>query len=143
MFCRPLTINLHSFLKGDRFNHVQASQDPGDYRFLLHNRFPCFTRSTIFRGSLPSWWQKSFDPIHLGLDLQGGIHLVLGVEADKAVESRLDSIADETESMLKEKDIIFKKVRRVGDESVGITVYDEVAGTEIESFFEKNFPAWK
>jgi len=95
---------------------------------------------TFFKGSLPGWWEKAFDPIHLGLDLQGGIHLVLGVEVDKAVESRLDSIADETESMLKEKDIIFKRVKRVGEDSVGITVYDDVAGNDVAAFFEKNFP---
>ncbi|MBN2427510.1 MAG: protein translocase subunit SecD [Deltaproteobacteria bacterium] len=95
---------------------------------------------TFLKGSLPGWWEKAFDPIHLGLDLQGGIHLVLGVEVDKAVESRLDSIADETESLLKEEDVIFKRVRRVGEESVGVTVYDEVAGKDIITFFEKNFP---
>ncbi len=95
---------------------------------------------TFFGDSLPGWWKKAFDPIHLGLDLQGGMHLVLGVEVDKAVESRLDSIADETDSMLREKDIIFKRVRRVGEDSIGVTVYDDVAGKEIESFFEKNFP---
>jgi preprotein translocase subunit SecD len=95
---------------------------------------------TFFGSSLPGWWRNAFDPIHLGLDLQGGIHLVLGVEVDKAVESRLDSIADETESMLKEEDIIFKRVRRIDDKSVGVTIYDEVAGREVEAFFEKNFP---
>src|SRR6185436_18616479 len=38
--------------------------------------------------SLPSWW-KSFLPdqaIRLGLDLQGGMHLVLEVQTEKALE---------------------------------------------------------
>ena len=26
---------------------------------------------TLFGNSLPDWWRKAFDPIHLGLDLQG------------------------------------------------------------------------
>ena len=30
-----------------------------------------------------------FDAIHLGLDLQGGLHLVLEVQADKVVETEL------------------------------------------------------
>jgi len=38
---------------------------------------------------LPPWWSKIMptEKIHLGLDLQGGMHLVLEVEAIKAVES--------------------------------------------------------
>ena len=50
---------------------------------------------TVFRENIPSWWKKTFEPIHLGLDLQGGIHLVLGVDTDKAVESQMGAIADE------------------------------------------------
>jgi preprotein translocase subunit SecD len=56
-----------------------------------------------FSKNLPGWWQDAFDPIHLGLDLQGGMHLVLGVDVEKAVESRLDSIVDQVETLLKEK----------------------------------------
>lgn len=33
---------------------------------------------TVMKDRLPTWWQNAFDPIHLGLDLQGGMHLVLG-----------------------------------------------------------------
>ena len=33
---------------------------------------------TLFPNSTPNWLKKSFDPLHLGLDLQGGMHLVLG-----------------------------------------------------------------
>ena len=45
---------------------------------------------------LPSW--LSFlkgNKVHLGLDLQGGTHLVLTVDVDKAVENSLDVNADE------------------------------------------------
>ena len=37
-----------------------------------------------FVGSLPSWWSSFLptDRINLGLDLQGGSHLVLGVKVD-------------------------------------------------------------
>jgi len=58
---------------------------------------------TLFGNDLPDWWSKTFDPIHLGLDLQGGMHLVLGVDVDKAVESRLDTIVDQSEDLLREK----------------------------------------
>ncbi len=39
-------------------------------------------------GSMPDWWKKTMPNkgIVLGLDLQGGLHLVFEVEGDKAVE---------------------------------------------------------
>ena len=85
---------------------------------------------TLFGNNLPDWWRKAFDPIHLGLDLQGGMHLVLGVDVDKAVESRLDTIVDQTEELLREKDVIFKRVDRSSGERVVVTVYDEEAGAQ-------------
>src|SRR6056297_3810352 len=87
---------------------------------------------TLLRGDVPSWWPETFGPIHLGLDLQGGMHLVLGVDVDKAVESRLDTIADQAEELLREKDIIFKRVDRQAGERLAITVYDEEAGRQVD-----------
>src|SRR2546426_8951479 len=51
-----------------------------------------FLPSTPLFSTMPEWW-KQYLPnkgITLGLDLQGGIHLVLEVEADRAVEIKLD-----------------------------------------------------
>ena len=46
---------------------------------------------------LPEWWVKFFPDkkINLGLDLQGGMHLVLEVESDKAVENTVERLAQE------------------------------------------------
>jgi preprotein translocase subunit SecD len=96
---------------------------------------------TLFGSSLPDWWRKAFDPIHLGLDLQGGMHLVLGVDADKAVESRLDTIVDQAEDLLREKDVIFKRVDRSSGERIVITVYDEEAGVAADALMADNFPS--
>jgi len=43
--------------------------------------------------------------INLGLDLQGGIHLVLGVEVDKAVENVVDRAAGDLRAALEKKGI--------------------------------------
>ena len=95
---------------------------------------------TFLKDSLPGWWNKAFDPIHLGLDLQGGMHLVLGVEVDKAVDSRVDSIVDQTESLLRGKDIIFKRVTRQPGDVVAVTVYDQTAGAQVDALMKDNFP---
>ena len=57
-------------------------------------------------SNLPKWW-RGFLPekkINLGLDLQGGMHLILEVEAIKAVESDLErTVEDIKDDLRKEK----------------------------------------
>ncbi len=96
---------------------------------------------TLLRNSLPQWWLDAFDPIHLGLDLQGGMHLVLGVDVDKAVESRIDTIIDQVEAQLREKDIVFKRIeRRQGDRLV-VLVYDKAEGAKVDALMADEFPS--
>jgi len=52
-----------------------------------------FLPSTPAGARLPEWWQQSVPKVALGLDLRGGSHLVMQVEADKAVEASVDNIA--------------------------------------------------
>src|ERR671923_1506228 len=59
--------------------------------------------------------------INLGLDLQGGIHLVLGVEADKAIANEVERTAEDFRQALEKKGI---GVRRVAREGTGAFVVD-------------------
>ena len=58
--------------------------------------------------SLPGWWKEYLpaEPIHKGLDLQGGMHLILGVETGKAVTSVLEQSAEEIKAALQEEKIL-------------------------------------
>ena len=46
---------------------------------------------------LPSWWKSVLpdQPIRLGLDLQGGMHLVLEVQTEKALEFSVDRTVED------------------------------------------------
>ncbi len=69
---------------------------------------------TFFSGSLPGWYTGFFEKkINLGLDLQGGIHLVLGVEVEKALEDKADQYVGDFKEAMKEKRISFKKAFRI------------------------------
>ena len=63
-------------------------------------------------SNLPDLWQKylPMDKIRLGLDLQGGIHLVLEVDAAKAVESAIDRMSNDVKETLMSNKIRFKYV---------------------------------
>ena len=53
--------------------------------------------------------------INLGLDLQGGIHLVLGVETDKHIASQTDRAAEDLKATLERKGLALKRIAREGD----------------------------
>ena len=52
--------------------------------------------------------------INLGLDLQGGIHLVLGVDIDKAFQLQVERVGDSIRGTLEKKGIAVKSVERRG-----------------------------
>jgi preprotein translocase subunit SecD len=55
--------------------------------------------------------------INLGLDLQGGIHLVLGVDTNKAVQNQTERAAEDFKGALERKGIAIKRVERDSDRS--------------------------
>ncbi|MCX8117279.1 MAG: protein translocase subunit SecD [Desulfobacterota bacterium] len=61
---------------------------------------------------LPDWYFKVIptEKVHLGLDLQGGMHLVLEVEAEKAVESYLERVKNDLREDLRDKGIPVGKI---------------------------------
>ena len=95
---------------------------------------------TFVPDRVPDWWSRTFEPIQLGLDLQGGMHLVLGVDVEKAVESRIDSVVDQAETLLRERDIVYRRVTRVAEDRLTITVYDQQAATQLDALMKQNFP---
>jgi preprotein translocase subunit SecD len=53
--------------------------------------------------------------INLGLDLQGGIHLILGVQVDKAVANEVERAAEDMKTLLERKGLGIRRVAREGD----------------------------
>jgi preprotein translocase subunit SecD len=96
-----------------------------------------------FISNLPSWWGGPFlpkDKISLGLDLQGGIHLVMEVETQKAVEGQLDIIATDVEDTLNSKTLRFKKVSRLGSDRIAIVLYDKGTASTVEALLKEKYP---
>jgi preprotein translocase subunit SecD len=58
--------------------------------------------------------------INLGLDLQGGIHLVLGVETDKALASQTDRVAEDLKGALEKKGIGVTRAARDGNTAIAV-----------------------
>ncbi|MDF1562655.1 MAG: protein translocase subunit SecD [Deltaproteobacteria bacterium] len=65
--------------------------------------------ATTYEKAVPSWMRTQH--LTLGLDLQGGIHLVMGVEVEKAVMDRVQRRVDEITSYAKDKEIAHGKIK--------------------------------
>jgi len=59
---------------------------------------------------LPDFWKSYLphDKIHLGLDLQGGMHLVLEVDTEKAMENALTRAGSDLKDVLMERNLRFR-----------------------------------
>ncbi len=78
-------------------------------RMKLNYRIVIFAVSIIFGlvFSAPTLFQlQEGKKITLGLDLQGGLHMLLGVKTEEAVKSRIKSIAASVKNYSEKKDIL-------------------------------------
>jgi len=100
------------------------------WRFVLYAAITLFAILLFLptvTSQLPSWYMKIIptDKIHLGLDLQGGMHLILEVEAEKAVESYVERIKNNLKDDLKERGIPAGKVEREKKDQIVLEVSGE------------------
>jgi preprotein translocase subunit SecD len=93
----------------------------------LNYRVVVFIFAIIFGVlfSIPSLTQSERGKkITLGLDLQGGLHMLLGVKTDEAIKSRIKSIAGTIKYLLDDNDIVTDDLRIEG-ERISFKVLDE------------------
>jgi preprotein translocase subunit SecD len=91
---------------------------------------------------LPGWLSFLEDKkVSLGLDLQGGTHLILSVDIDEAVRSYLDVNAEQLRRDLREEGVAGPHVRRSGDTTATVTVPEDGAAA-LQTVLEERFPAF-
>ncbi|MBI5197482.1 MAG: protein translocase subunit SecD [Nitrospirae bacterium] len=101
-----------------------------------------FLPTTPYFEGFPHWWKRILPDkaITLGLDLQGGIHLVLQVQEEKAVESTVDHIISDLPGLLTEKQLQTTSIQREGVREFVIRFPDDGKHKEIVSEVRKNYP---
>jgi preprotein translocase subunit SecD len=68
-----------------------------------------------YEQSVPGWAPDAKKHLNLGLDLQGGIHLAMGVDVDRAVKAKVARRADELAEFLRTKGVAIEGAQPVGD----------------------------
>lgn len=76
----------------------------------------------------PGIWP--YKKINLGLDLQGGMHLVMEVKTDKAVEDTIEQYANDLQTNLRQENVRYLKIERVDRTQIEVKIMgqDNISG---------------
>src|SRR5580693_4667684 len=77
--------------------------------------------------------------IKLGLDLQGGTHLVLQVQTQEAIAQETDQMVERITSWLRSKNIRYDEVRRVDDTHILVRSVDSARLSEFRDYISQQF----
>ena len=80
--------------------------------------------------------------IKLGLDLKGGIHLVMKVNTDDAIVAVADEVAGMIAQQLDDQSISFGSAERAGPGRISVTGVDINKDGDFRRLVETNFPSW-
>ena len=87
----------------------------------------------------PDWLRNlGASPMKLGLDLSGGVHFLLEVDMDKAIETRLNVSEGEVKSLLRKERMRYRSLPNLKD-SVQLGFADEATLDAAQSLIRKEF----
>ena len=85
-----------------------------------------YTVALNLASTVPDWLTRfGASPMVLGLDLQGGVHFVMQVDQQAALERRLDSYAEGIRATLRDNRVRYTSVERRADGTIQTVLADE------------------
>lgn len=95
-----------------------------------------------FIPNIPSSWNKylSKEKIHLGLDLQGGMHLVLEIDTDKALEAMMERTANDLKESLMDSKVRFRNLEKAKGTAISMELTDPDGKTALENVLRDKYP---
>ncbi len=85
----------------------------------------------------PTWWPHK--KINLGLDLQGGMHLVLEVDTDKALEGTIERISQEFRELCRKEHVRYIALDRVEGNRISIKLQGQNNIDGFDKLLDKDF----
>ena len=80
------------------------------------------------------------DKIHLGLDLQGGMHLILEVDAERALETMMERTANDLKETLMDNKVRFRRLAKAEGASITLELTESGGKTELEKILKDHYP---
>ena len=93
----------------------------------------------VFPTSVAQLKDNFSHQIKLGLDLQGGTHLVLQVQTQEAIAQETDQMVDRITTWLRGKNIHYDEVRRVDDTHILVRNVDSAGLSEFRDYVNAQF----
>ncbi|MBF0191341.1 MAG: protein translocase subunit SecD [Magnetococcales bacterium] len=92
-------------------------------------------------GGVPTWWPSWLPAktVYRGLDLQGGLYLLLNVETDKAVEQAAENLVDEVRLALRKGKLRYQAIKREGREVVEIKLPADASKADVVKMLKEEF----
>jgi preprotein translocase subunit SecD len=85
---------------------------------------------------------KMKERIHLGLDLRGGMHLILQVVTDDAVNVETDLAVERLKEDLRSRQIAFSEVTKRDVKNIEVRDVEPQKTSEFRSIVDEGFPIW-
>src|SRR6266481_2940619 len=97
----------------------------------------------VFPTSVAQMKDNFAKQIKLGLDLQGGTHLILQVQVQEAIAQETDTTVDRLTSLLRSKNIHYDEVRRVDDTHILVRNVDSAQLSQFRVLYSAQYAnAW-
>jgi SecD/SecF fusion protein len=95
-----------------------------------------------FYSQTPNWWKTYMAPdgLRLGLDLQGGMHLVLKVNLEKAEENALEFAATDLKDSLAEESISAVRTTSSSTNTIIFTLPNASVVDQVKEIVTEDFP---
>jgi len=93
----------------------------------------------VFPTSLAQVKDNFSKQIKLGLDLQGGTHLILQVQVQEAIAQETDTTVDRLTTLLRSKNIHYDEVRRVDDTHILVRNIDSSQLSQLRDIYSAQF----
>ncbi len=75
-----------------------------------------YTEALTLSPNIPGWLRSlGAEPMYLGLDLRGGIHVLIDVDMESAIEQALERYSSDIRTLLREKKVRYVRIGREDD----------------------------
>jgi preprotein translocase subunit SecD len=95
-----------------------------------------------FVSNIPSPWNKYMpkEKIHLGLDLQGGMHLVLEIDTDKALEAMMERTSNDLKESLMDSKVHFRNLEKAKGATISMELTESSEKKVLENVLREKYP---
>lgn len=95
-----------------------------------------------FISDIPSPWNQYVpkEKIHLGLDLQGGMHLVLEIDTAKALEAMMERTSNDLKESLMDNKVRFRNVEKTKGATIALELTESAGKPALDKVLQDQFP---